>query len=127
MCSNAQGHYKSSSTEGLSSAESASCNDLLRAPVPKESQTVVKIETSYWHDKSGAYVKKSLKVLKRKSWGYNLLLEECGMSGAEVVGRILNFNEATDGVYELIVCNISKDWETGHVDDWDLKLVPYPT
>jgi len=114
-------------TLGLSSAEGASCNALLRVPVPKESQTVVKIETSYWHDKSGAYAKKSLKVLKRKSFGYNLLLEECGMSGAECVSRILNFNEVNDGVYELIVCNISKDWETGYVDDCDLKLIPFPT
>lgn len=116
-----------SSTLGLSSAKGASCNALLRVPVPKESQTVVKIVTSYWHDKNGAYAKKSLKVLKRKSWGYNILLEECGMNGAEVIGRILNFNEVNDGIYELIVCNISKDWETGYVDDWDLKLVPFPT
>jgi hypothetical protein len=116
-----------SATEGLSSAKVASCNDLLRVPVPKENQTVVKIETSYWYDKNGAYAKKSIKVLKRKSFGYNLLLEECGMSGAECVSRILNFNEVNDGVYELIVCNISKDWETGQVDDWDLKLIPFPT
>lgn len=113
---------KVGSAEGLSG-----CNDLLRVPAPKESQTVVKIETSYWHDKNGAYAKKSLKVLKRKSFGYNLLLEECGMSGAEIISRILNFNESTDGIYELIVCNISTDWETGYVDDWDLKLVPFPT
>lgn len=116
-----------SAAEGLSSAKGASCNDLLCVPVPKESQTVVKIQTSYWHDRNGAYARKSIKVLKRKSFGYNLLLEECGMSGAECISRILNFNDVDDGIYELIVCNISKDWETGQIDDWDLELVPFST
>jgi hypothetical protein len=91
----------------------------------RKSQTVVKIETSYWYDKHGAYAKKNLKVLKRKSFGYNLLLEECSMSGAECVNRIVNLNEVNDGVYELLVCNISKDWETGYVDDWALELIPF--
>lgn len=91
-----------------------------------DNRTIVKLKTDFWHDKNGAYCKKSLKVLKRKSRGHNILLEECSMTGSVAIGSILNFNEAKDGIYELIQCNISKDWETGHVDDWDLKLIPFP-
>ena len=91
-----------------------------------EHKTVVSITTSYWHDKSGAYLKKSFRVLKRKSSGYCVLLEDCGMEGAEaVLGKIINLNNVSDGVYQVVVCNESKDWETGYIDDWDLELVPY--
>lgn len=89
-------------------------------------KTIVSVKTSYWHDKDGAYLKKSLRVLKRKSSGYNVLLEDCGMEGAEsVLSKLINLNEVQDGVYKVIVCNESRDWETGYVDDWDLKLVPF--
>lgn len=89
-------------------------------------KTVVKITTSYWYDKDGAYLKKSLKVLKRKSSGYNVLLEDCSMMGAEpVLTRMLNIDKVKDGIYEVTVTNISRDCETGYVDDWDLELVPF--
>jgi len=99
--------------------------EILSKPKQKECQTVVKVSTSYWHDKSGAYTKKSMMVLKRKSFGYNILLEECGMAGAKSIKRILNFSDIEDGIYELIVCNISYDCESGQVDNWDLKLIPF--
>ena len=37
--------------------------------------------------------------------------------------RIIDFHKVEDGVYELIFCNESRDWETGYVDDHDYKLV----
>jgi hypothetical protein len=72
------------------------------------------------------HYKKSLRVLKRKSWGMNILQEECSMAGAEECARnILNFLDVEDGIYELVVCNVSRDYESGYVDDWDLELIPF--
>ena len=28
-----------------------------------------------------------------------------------------------DGLYTIRAINLKKDWETGHVDDWDLEVV----
>ena len=38
--------------------------------------------------------------------------------------QITNLDKCEDGVYELAVTNISRDWETGYVDDYDYELVP---
>jgi hypothetical protein len=38
---------------------------------------------------------------------------------------IINLDEVEDGVYYLTYANIQYDWESGHPDSWDLKLVPY--
>jgi len=43
---------------------------------------------------------------------------------ADPVINSLNIDNLADGVYEIIVCNVSKDYETGIIDDWDLKLIP---
>jgi len=103
-------------------------NKLLCVNKQKENQTVVRVETTYWHDASGAYSKKSLKVLKRKSFGYNYLLEECSVSGTyDCFIKITNLDTVPDGIYEVVICDKHRDWETGYVDDWNLKLVPFDT
>jgi len=38
---------------------------------------------------------------------------------------IVNLHEVNDGLYVLQTCNETKDYETGVIDDYDLKLVPY--
>ena len=43
----------------------------------------------------------------------------------ETLGMIVNFLDVVDGIYELVTINISRDWETGYVDDYDYKLIPY--
>ena len=98
---------------------------VMRKP-EKEHQTVVRVVTTSWTDKKGAHTKRSLNILKRKSFGYNALEDECNNIGAQgAMENILNLWEVKDGVYEVIVCNISRDIETGYVDDWDLKLIPF--
>lgn len=85
---------------------------------------VVRLVTSAWHNDRGVHLKKSLNFLKRKCVGYNILYEDCTMIGAEeVIPRITNFNEMPDGVYRVVICNESRDWETGHVEDYDYMLV----
>jgi len=87
---------------------------------------VVRLTTSVWHDKNGVHIDKTLRFLKRKCVGYNILYEDCCMAGAaDVVKNITNLNECKDGVYQVVTCNESSDWETPHIlDDYDYKLIP---
>lgn len=88
---------------------------------------VVRLRTTFWTTaRGGIAIKKELIPLRRKSEGVQLLDEDCRMAGAEMVaGNITNLSECKDGVYTFEVCNESKDWETGIVDDYDYKLVPF--
>lgn len=56
--------------------------------------------------------------------GFNVIAEDVSAIGAgEVLPRILNLGEVEDGIYEVVVCNESRDYETGYVDDYDYRLV----
>ena len=87
---------------------------------------VVRLRTSSWSDKNGINTKRSLTFLRRKCKGYNMLEEDASMIGAEeVIPNIINLDACRDGVYEVVSCNESRDWETGIVDDYDYKLIKY--
>ena len=86
---------------------------------------VVRVSTSHWNDKSGVHYKKSITYQKRKSIGFNFLKEEVGAVGAETITNIINFFECADGLYEVVTCNESRDYESGHIDGYDLQLIPY--
>jgi hypothetical protein len=89
-----------------------------------ESKLVVRLTTSMWHDKNGLHMRRDVRFLKRKSFGYNILYEDATWVGAdEVINRIVNLYEADDGVYEVITVNESEDWETGCIEDYDYKLI----
>lgn len=89
-------------------------------------RTVVKLKTEYYRDSRSAYVKKVLSTLKRKSVGYDLLLEDIDNCDAEyVLQGITNLYDVPDGIYELQTTNHSKDWETATVQDWDYILKEY--
>lgn len=91
----------------------------------QENKCVVKIRTAMWSDKSGAYIKKSITVLKRQSEGYNVLSEDLSAIGAaDVLPRITNLDACADGIYEMVICNESRDHESGHIDDYDYRLIP---
>ena len=86
---------------------------------------VVRISTTTWADRRGLHTKKSLLFLRRKCTGYNMIEEEVSAIGAEdALKNIINLDECGDGNYEVIVCNEKHDWESGHVDDYNLKLIP---
>jgi hypothetical protein len=90
---------------------------------------IVRLETSYWMDKrrKGIHEKRSLLFMKRLSKiSFNVLEEDTNNAGAEeIIPRILNLNECEDGLYQVVLCNPIYDWETGHLEDYDYKLVPY--
>lgn len=96
---------------------------------PKQSsRCVVRLRTETWADKTGLHTKKSLTFLRRKCEGFNMLEEDCDAVGAgEVLPRILNLDQCADGIYDVVACNQSRDWETGCVDDYDYQLLPVRT
>lgn len=91
-----------------------------------ECRCVVRLTTSMWRDTRGVHFRKSLMFLRRKSKGFQILEEDVDMIGAEeVVPRVVNLCEADDGIYEVIVCGEQRDWETGQVEEYSYKLVPF--
>ncbi len=88
------------------------------------SRCTVRVKTTTWADKRGLHTKKSLTFLRRQCEGFNALAEDTSAIGAEeVLPRIVNLDEVEDGIYEVVVCNESHDYETGYVDDYDYRLV----
>lgn len=85
-------------------------------------KVVGRIVTSTWMDERGVHSKKEFLYLKRLSVGDNFLQYD---EAEYVCKSIVNWNEVTDGIYEVDVINISRDWETGYVDGWEYKLIPY--
>lgn len=76
-----------------------------------------RVATYMYETKHGFAFSKTFRVLKRKS--------ELGVR--DIIDDIseelpINFLEVPDGVYELTATNISRDYESGMVDDWDVVL-----
>ena len=87
---------------------------------------VVRVSTSYWSGACGLYLKRSIKFLRRLCKGHNFLEEDISCLGPdEVACLITNLDQCRDGIYEVQMCNTLTDWETGYVDQWEYKLVPY--
>lgn len=113
------------------SDEITTIDDLLRLPLESENKQtprcVVRLTTSMWHDVNGVHIKKTLRYLRRKCVGYNILEEDCSAVGAdEVIKRIVNLEECKDGIYQVVTCNEWGAWETPHIiEDYDYKLIPY--
>lgn len=95
--------------------------ELKSAEPPK---CIVRIRTNAYLSKGVLTIKRTIRRLARKSTGFNFFNEEIGMVGAdEVAGMIVNLSSVEDGEYQLVLCDIRTDWETGHVDGYKLKLV----
>ena len=90
----------------------------------KDVTCTVRLTTSYYHRGDSYVHQRNIRVLK-KATTFDLLAEEASMVGVdEALQNILNLNECEDGIYHLVVCNESRDIETGYIDDWSFKLIP---
>jgi hypothetical protein len=90
------------------------------------SRVVVRLTTSYYFDKNGLYERRSLKFLKRKCRNFNFVKEDASCMGAkDLITGIINLSECEDGIYEIITCNESRDWETGVIDYYEYQLIPF--
>jgi hypothetical protein len=64
--------------------------------------------------------------MRKLCTGYNLLEDETVNIGAlDIISRISFVHDVADGLYEVVICNESRDFETGYIDDYDLRLVPF--
>ena len=111
-------------TENNAAGGASELTDMLAGEPKQLNRCVVRLRTTMWANESGLHTKKSLTFLRRKSEGFNVLEEDASAAGVEeVLPRILNLDECEDGIYEVVVCNESHDWETGYVDNYDYRLV----
>lgn len=96
-------------------------HNMTEKAVPK---VVVRLKTYSWSSKRGVHQRRDLLFLKRQCEGYNVVDEDVSNVGAsDVVSRIVNLDACPDGVYEVVICNEKRDWESGYVEDYDYKLV----
>ena len=87
---------------------------------------VVRITTNYWSDTKGLYSKKSIRFLRRKCKGFNILEEDISQIGADwVIKDIENLDRVEDGIYKVVTTNVTRDWESGHIEGYDYRLVKY--
>lgn len=95
-------------------------------PSPDKCKCVVRLSTSCWHNGNEVNIKRTLRYLKRKCKGFNLLDEDCRNIGAkEVVESITNLDDCEDGVYEIVTCQEWSSWETPHIiEGYKYKLIP---
>jgi len=92
----------------------------------EENRCVVRLTTKAWVDKRGINQRKSLTFLRRQSQGYNMLEADAEARSAEdVLSLITNLNDYMDGVYLVVICNEHRSYETGYLEDYDYRLVPY--
>jgi len=117
-----EGYPYTFATYGLTALESSF------PAIPQEQRCIVvgRLVTSFYHNNNGIFSRREFKFLHRKCQNENFLKEDADMIGAdEAWRRIINIDECKDGIYQVVTCNESRDWETGDIDDYDFKLIPY--
>lgn len=89
--------------------------------------TVVTLKTNVYKNSNGEYViQKKIRRLKTKSSGFDFLEEDFSNTGGEYFDKMItNLYEVKDGTYEVIMCDEYRDYETGFIEDWSYKLIPY--
>lgn len=93
----------------------------------QEIREVVRVRTSAFATKRGLAVRRDVEIMRRLSDRHACLLSEDinATSGADTAKRIINLGEVEDGLYEVTMCGVRRDYETGEIDDYDLELVPW--
>lgn len=86
---------------------------------------VVRVGTSGYRRGSTYHYTKTVRVMRTLTY-HDLMADECDAIGVQdAFENITNLYTVDDGLYNLVPCNVSYDVESGHLDDWNLKLVPY--
>lgn len=88
-------------------------------------QCVVRVGTMAFKRGETYHYGRTIRVLKSLTT-YDLLEgEEQAVGTWDALNSIVNIDKVEDGLYSVILCNIGRDWESGHIDECDFKLVPY--
>jgi hypothetical protein len=86
---------------------------------------VVRVGTEAFKRGDTYFYGRTIRVIKKKT-DVDYLHDDCQQVGTqEAIENILNIHTVEDGIHQLVMCNVSKDWETGYVDDFNFKLVPF--
>ena len=89
-------------------------------------RVVVRVSTSYWSSSRGIHQRRDIVFLRRQCRDHNQVEEEINQSGSDDVWKKMeNIDTCKDGLYEICMTNILRDHETGYVEDWSYKLVPF--
>ena len=91
----------------------------------KDNRTVVRVTQSCYTTPRGVKFERSLCVLKRKSYGNCLIRDDIAEDVEDRLPLIENLFVVCPGVYELVVWDINRNWETGLPDEWTYKLIPF--
>ncbi|OQB69705.1 MAG: hypothetical protein BWX92_03844 [Deltaproteobacteria bacterium ADurb.Bin135] len=87
---------------------------------------VVRLSTEYYKRGRNFYYSRVISPLTKLSKGWGPFEDEVSNVGVrEAMESLINLSECADGIYKVVTCNESQDWETGIVDDYDLMLVEY--
>lgn len=86
---------------------------------------VVRVRTSCWWDGRSLVAKKEVIPMKRLSSSSALEDAINAVGAKEVIGLIKNLDMVADGLYELVMVDIRRDWESGHIEGCRYQLVPY--
>lgn len=99
---------------------------LLKEDSPCEDNRLVFRLRTTAYESSGYTLSKCLIPMRRLSKGHDFFAEDVSHVGVkECMDWIVNLDECEDGLYRLIMINEKRDWESGCVEEWDYKLVPY--
>ena len=91
----------------------------------KDFRCVVRVQEEAYLRGNTYFYGKSLRVVKRLTT-FNIIAEEAQNVGMdEAMRNILNVFDVDNGLYEIVVTNQSYDIESGYLDDWSWKLIPY--
>lgn len=86
---------------------------------------VVRVGTESFKRGDTYFYGRTIRVIKKKT-EVDYLSDDCQQVGTqEAIENILNINTVEDGIYQLVFCNVSKDYETGYIDDFNFKLVSF--
>lgn len=86
---------------------------------------IVRVGTEGFKRGDTYFYGRTLRVLKSKT-DFDAIHEESQNIGVqEALENIVNLQSVEDGLYRLVMYNLSHDWESGHIDDWNLKLIKY--
>ena len=71
-------------------------------------------------------MRRDVLFLKRQCSGFNAILEDCDQTGVvDAMCTIIGLNTVPDGLYQMVMCNMHKDWETGHAETWQYMFTPW--
>ena len=88
---------------------------------------VYRVTTNGYRDHKGNYIyQKKLYFMRKLSKDCNDVLdEEYNNCNEDMFPRIINLLEVEDGLYNCVMVNLNRDYETGYLEDWDHKLIPF--